>query len=802
MDRTLGRLEESKTHLGRLVQEAEEYAICQLDPEERITSWTPQATRITGWTAEEVLGRPVGDCYPEVDSHPGLPEQDLEQARNQGSHHRESWRIRKDGSRFLGSRLILAHHDNEGRVTGYTQIVQDITRRREEESRLQSLARSLEAQMAVRTAELQVTEARLHSFLRHVPAAIAFKDLDGQLLLANRRAEALIGLSAATTPARKLQETFPPEVVERALAEDRRVLDRGDEVRIEEPVRLPDGTAREYLVHKFPLHDADGQCWGLGVIATDITERKRAESVQLQRQKLESLGLLAGGIAHDFNNLLGAMLGSLETTRFALESRGAPAGELNLLEELITRASSLVSQVLAYSGKGKTQVQTVDLNRQVQEVLRILQSFLARRAAVRWEPGAGLPGLEGDPGQVNQVVMNLLINAAEALGSEGGTIAVRTRSEQVSPEAAASSFPNQDLDPGAYQVLEVADTGCGMPPEVLPQIFEPFFSTKLAGRGLGLSAVQGIVRGHRGGIQVLTGKGRGTTFRILFPAVAARGQGSAPPRPAPDETPAFRGSGAVLLVEDDTPMRQAAASYLRRMGFDVLEAGDGVEALQRFQAHRRSIVLVLMDLAMPRMNGEEAYRHLRRMGAMAPIILTSGFGREETLRQFRGKGLAGFLPKPYPFKVLAAMVEQVLGDREGPSDLLPAALAWMPEFNTGFPPIDDQHRGLVDSYNRVLEAVGAPGANGKDPARALSDLAAAVAAHFEFEEGLMGKTAFPGTQDHRKAHQQLCRQVQALARNIRRGEAALTPPVLLFLEDWLVCHIQYEDLELARHLKG
>jgi PAS domain S-box-containing protein len=313
-EHALGQLRATETHLGILVEEVREYAIFQLDAQGRVASWNLGAERIKGWRTDEILGRPNAVFYPEEDVLAGKPDRDLDQAREQGSVHEEAWRVRKDGSRFMASVVITAVHDAAGQVTGFVKVTHDITGRREAEGRQQALARDLEAQVTFRTAELKESEARLQGFIRHASSAIAFKGLDGGLLLANRRAEALVGMCQAATPDQDLLDLFPREVAEQARKHDQRVITSLTETQTEEEILFPDGTLRNLLVQKFPLLDAVGHCWGIGVIATDITERKLAEQAHVQHQKLESIGLLAGGIAHDFNNLLGRRVSPLFAT--------------------------------------------------------------------------------------------------------------------------------------------------------------------------------------------------------------------------------------------------------------------------------------------------------------------------------------------------------------------------------------------------------------------------------------------------------------------------------------------------------
>ena len=794
-EEALGRLSRSEAHLGTLVEAVEDYAIFQSDPQGRVASWNPGAERLLGWRAEEILGQDAAVIYAEEEILAGQPSQDQERARQAGILRGEAWRVRKDGSRFMAMVAITPLQDPQGQVAGFIRVTHDLTARLEAEARLKAMARDLAAQMGVRTAQLQESEARILGFIRHAPAAIAVKGLDGKLLLVNRRAEALIGRCLAATPLESAGRIFPPESVARGREEDQRVLATREELQGEEVVGLPDGSTRTYLVQKFPLIDRLGHCWGVGVIATNLTQEKQHEQARLQHQKLESLSLLAGGLAHEFNNILGAMLGNVELARLDL----GPLEQLGPLDDLIGRASGLVAQVLAYAGMGRTQSHALDLNLQVEEMTRILRATLPQHVVLAWQPGPGLPPMEGDAVQIKQVILNLVLNAAEAVDPVKGVITLRTGWALFSQTALEAQFGGQALAPGPYLTLEVADNGPGMGPEVKERAFEPFFSTKFAGRGLGLAAVQGILRGHRGGIRLVSEKGAGTTFTFLFPAAP----GARVPEPAPafPSLPCEATTGLVLVVDDEDAVRTMAVRALRRLGLDTLEARDGVEALAAFAANRDRIHLILLDLTMPRMGGEEAYRELRQAGALAPVILCSGFGPEEALLRFRGMALAGFLQKPYRLRALLETIGDALDGMDGaasPRGNPPRErVAWQPEFATGHPLLDAQHQSLLRAYNHLVASTGGKRGN---PPRALALLIEALAAHAAFEEGLMAASAFPGIQEHQAAHAGLVNHCRNLAQRIKAGEAIFSPAVFNVLEDDLLNHIQLNDQELARHL--
>ena len=268
-----------------------------------------------------------------------------------------------------------------------------------------------------------------------------------------------------------------------------------------------------------------------------------------------------------------------------------------------------------------------------------------------------ISALEGDPGQIQQVVMNLVINASEAIGDEAGAITVAARPVNLDEAFIANHLPGQAVAPGPHVIFEVSDTGNGMSPEVMSRIFDPFFTTKVSGRGLGLSAMLGILRGHHAGINIYSEIGRGSTFRIYFPARTAAAETLPPPQaPARRRLP----GGTVLVVDDEPTIRATASAMLESLGFKVLEAGDGIEALELFSAKEKDILLVLLDLTMPRMDGLAAFRAIHELNPAAKVILSSGYSQEEALQPFNGAAPAGFLKKPYQYKELRAELEKIL----------------------------------------------------------------------------------------------------------------------------------------------
>jgi PAS domain S-box-containing protein len=386
--------------------------------------------------------------------------------------------------------------------------------------------------------------------------------------------------------------------------------------------------------------------------ARDITERRNAEEerarldAQLQQsQKLESLGILAGGIAHDFNNLLAGIMGNAEIILSDLPEGASLRPMAGMVLEIAQRAAGLCTQMLAYSGRGMVTFEPLDLNHAVMEIGHILEASVSKKAEVLHDLAANLPAMEGDPTQVRQVVMNLVINAAESLEDKAGELRVSTGLMRCDREFLRRLHTGQDLRPGEYVYLEVQDTGHGMDEATQARIFDPFYSTKFTGRGLGLAAVLGIVRNHRGALRVESEPGKGTTFRVMFPSLAAPAT-VAEKAEAPADA-LWRGKGTVLLVDDESTIRIVGRNMLERLGFEVLVAENGERAVELYGEYCGGIQCVILDLTMPRMDGEETFRELRRLNCAAPIIITSGYSEHEVAERFAGRDVAGFLQKPY-----------------------------------------------------------------------------------------------------------------------------------------------------------
>jgi two-component system, cell cycle sensor histidine kinase and response regulator CckA len=429
-----------------------------------------------------------------------------------------------------------------------------------------------------------------------------------------------------------------------------------------------DGSVRHYELRETAITLPDGSC-GILALADDITERLRVQQdkLEMERQllhadKLKSLGVLAGGIAHDFNNLLAAITGNLELAMMDLGASSPIQSELKEAAAAAQRAVDLTRQMLAYSGRGRFVISELDLSDLVGEMAELLTASISKKASLRLNLASELPFVEADGPQLQQVVMNLVTNASDALGERPGLITITTCVRECGAEVLAQSRVAQPLAPGSYVVIEVRDTGCGMDESVQKQLFDPFFTTKFTGRGLGMSAVLGVVRGHKGGILVSSELGRGAVISVLFPAHGYKPAPTAKPLNPPTVVgPAAPPTltGTVLVVDDEAPLRLLVEQILKRMGLRVLTAVDGEEAVACFREHAEEITFVILDLTMPKMDGLRTLAELRRQKPHVKAVLTSGYDVESLNPRYAQEGFAAFIRKPFQVEALISLARRM-----------------------------------------------------------------------------------------------------------------------------------------------
>ncbi|MHC5018534.1 MAG: PAS domain-containing hybrid sensor histidine kinase/response regulator [Planctomycetota bacterium] len=539
------------------------------------------------------------------------------------------------------------------------QARQALARSREE---LRRYREHLEELIADRTTSLRAAEQKFRKLTEQTTAGIMI-NRGRECLYANAGVTAICGYTEAELRDRSLWDLVRAD--HRTIVADRSEARlRGEPVAatFEVPIIAKDGSER-WAEMSAAFVEYEG---GPASIVTcfDITDRKRLERQMLHTQKLESLGVLAGGIAHDFNNLLVSMLGNASLALEELPPDSAAQYSVAQIEKAAVRASELTNQLLAYAGKGTLRREPTDLAALVTEMGQLLETAVGRRGTIALGCDPTAPAIEADPGQLRQVVMNLITNAADALGDGGGTISIRT---------GVASYAGADPDPegrwiaappapGRYVFLEVADSGAGMDDSTRARIFDPFFTTKVTGHGLGLAAVLGIVRGHDGHVAVSSSNGTGTTVRVVIPLTGA-------PAPSGAETPesaagGWRGEGTVLVVDDEPEVIEVAVAMLKRRGFDVLTAGDGAEAVERLRGDAGgAVVLVLLDLTMPNLGGEEAFHALRAVRADVPIVISTGYHEHAFLERIQGDPHTGVLPKPYSASQLGRAVRDALANQ-------------------------------------------------------------------------------------------------------------------------------------------
>ncbi len=527
---------------------------------------------------------------------------------------------------------------------------------RERTADLEAANERLRAEVAERGAAedaLRASEDRFARAFRLSPASITITSLeDGRFLDVNDSFVRFIGHPRETLIGRTSVELgiwSEPGERDRLLG----VLRQGARVSDEEATFVTASGERRQMLLSAEVIDLSGRRCLLSLLQ-DVTDRRRTEEALRLAQKMESLGVLAGGIAHDFNNLLAVMLGHNALVLTRLKEGSVEHQHVLKAMAAAERAAVLTKQMLAYSGRGHFEIRPIDLNELVRQNVSLLGAALPKNVSLSGRYDEAIPPLAADAGQLQQVVMNLIMNASEAIGAKTGHVTVSTGVRDVGPgDLSVRSPTGEPLAPGRYVVLETRDDGAGMDEAILSRIFEPFFTTKSTGRGLGLAATQGIVRGHRGGLRVESAPGTGATFTLLFPASLE----TADERHSPGSSPA---RDLVLVVDDEEAVREVINSVLEVAGFDTLVARDGAAAVQLFRENRTEIGLVLLDLSMPGLSGEQTFEELRRLDPTVRVLLSSGYSEAEATRRFVGRGLAGFIQKPYRPEHLVDAVRRAL----------------------------------------------------------------------------------------------------------------------------------------------
>ncbi len=629
-------------------------AIIAADASRQIKSWNRGAEEMYGWSESEALGQVTHELLKTRNS--GQIRDVDEVLRQSGRWDGQLVHTCKDGREITTESRHILLRDGSGAVARILEINRDITERLRVEEELRQ-----------KIAEAEEGRRILEAVLDNIPEGITIADAPGVTIrkvsrygaeLAGGPVDTLVALPAASQPS--AWGLYRPDGATPATAGElplTRAVVAGETTTDEEwMLKRPDGTMLPILCNAAPIRDAAGRITG-GVIAwRDISQRRSMEQKMLEAAKLESIGLLAGGIAHDFNNLLTGIMGNASLLLEDIPQESPDYRKAENIAKAAERAAKLTQEMLAYSGRGRFFVEPVDLSNHIRELAALIEVAIPKNVDLTLDLQEGLAPVQADAAQLQQLVMNIVVNAAEACGPVGGRVAIRTRSQSVDHAYVQTLRLEHELTPGVFVVLEIEDNGCGMDQPTLSKIFDPFFTTKFTGRGLGLAAVQGIVRGHKGAMKVYSAPGAGTKFLVLLPvSTAAAGPDE---QPVPETLP--RGAGTVLVIDDEEIVRTTANAALEVLGYRVLVAPDGDAGVELFRAASGEVSLVILDMTMPGITCEETLRKLREVRPDVRVLLSSGFSEMEAVGRFGGLGLAGFLQKPYTVNTLAEKIQPPL----------------------------------------------------------------------------------------------------------------------------------------------
>ncbi len=613
------------------------------DPKGAFITCNASTERFLQTSESEIVGKTEGDFYSAQEAE-SFQRKGKEVMAGGGPQVTQEWiSTRGDARRVLVETIRTPFYDATGQLVGVLGIARDITDRRKAEETLRLMEHSINI----------------------LPEAAFWLDPEGHFVYVSDSACQSTGYSRAELMDLTVFD-INPKVNAATWAEVWREARERKTIRRESVHRRRDGSIFPVEISStFIRFDEREYLCGF---ARDLTERKKAEEEQRQlqiqmqhAQKLESLGVLAGGLAHDFNNILQAIQGNAELALYELPDGSGTRHSLQEIGKALRSAADVTRQMLAYAGRGQFQIRLVDLSEVAGEMVQLLKASVSKKTTIEMDLAKRLPAIKADVAQLQQVVMNLILNASEALDEEGGgRVEVSTYASMCTGEYLRASRLPEKAAPGQYVFLEVTDRGCGMDQAVLEKLFDPFFTTKFAGRGLGMAAVLGIVRSHAGAIMVDSAPGVGTKVRVLFPAADR----DAPPLAIPElwkSENLWTGRGAILLVDDEHALRDVGRRMLELMGFEVIEASDGIEALDAYSRQRDSIVCIVLDLSMPRLDGEQTLVELQKINLDVPVVMTSGFAESQIEDQFAGKTIAAFIQKPFKLAALRDTLQSILG---------------------------------------------------------------------------------------------------------------------------------------------
>ncbi len=631
--------------------------VWETDTGERITYVSPRVESLLGFHPNEVIGKTPYEL---------MPEEEVERVRalfgeviavSQSIFSMENTLRHRDGHLVVMEVCGVPYYSIDGRLMGYRGTNRDITERKRAETALRQ------------------SEERYRSLVETSSDWIWEIDATGRYTYVSPKGEEFLGYPTNEILGATPFDFMPEDEARRVEAIFFELISKRQPViAIENVNRRSDGRLIVLETTGVPFFGVDGTFLGYHGTDRDITERRRAEKERLEMerrllhtQKLESLGVLAGGIAHDFNNLLMAILGNLDLVLLDLTPSSPVRAGVKQAIQATRRATDLTRQMLAYSGRGHFVITHLDLNKLVMENVELFRTAITRTVTMKVDLAPHETPVKADAGQMQQVVMNLLTNAVEAMEGRAGVITLSTGMMECNEEYLAKSRIEEKPEPGLFIFVEVADTGCGMDEETQLRLFDPFFTTKFTGRGLGMSALLGIVRGHKGAILVDSAVEQGTTIRVLFPACdetipSSESEVTSSPLSSGMIVPLSR----ILVVDDDETVRVLCQKLVKRLGHQAVSAADGEEAVKLFEKEGDTIACVLLDLTMPRMDGLETFRAMKKMRPDVRVILSSGYSECESIQRFSGEGLSGFIQKPYNLRELGKRIAEVLGSTANP----------------------------------------------------------------------------------------------------------------------------------------
>lgn len=639
-------LRESKEMIQRHLEEIEAIyvgapvGLCAVDRELRYLRINERLAEMNGLRAAEHIGRTIREVLPEV----------ADQTEHLFRHVLETGEqlvdLEVSGKAALGAgghRTYMVSYyplrDAKSCVVGVNAMVQEITERKQAE------------------AALAESESRFRDVADTAPVIIFQNDAEGKAKFFNKQAAEFTGRTLDSLLGEGWLDLLHPDDRDRMMASHRSSLETPMIGQRELRLRRADGQYRSMLVTASPRFLGAQFAGYIGTIV-DVTCVKREQEQLLASQKLESLGVLAGGVAHHFNNLLGSILADVDLASAEIADNSPVRDGIERIRGVAARAVKVVRELMDYAGQDTIDVEPVDLTSLVTEMMPLLGVSISKKAKLETDLAGNLPALRANAAQMRRVVLNLVTNASEAIGKRDGVIRVTTRRAYIGPGSPGPDGTN--LPTGDYVRLTVIDSGCGMDDETRARIFDPFFTTRFPGRGLGLAAVQGIVRDHAGALHVRSAPASGTVFEVLLPVAAESEKRAGTLQQAAEFHKGPISGASVLLVEDEESLRLPVAKMLRRSGFSVIEAGDGDTALELFRAGQPELSVVLLDLTLPGLAGAELLAALRRIRSDARVILTTAYSTEIATAAMGPEQAWRFIRKPYRLRDLIELLRAAL----------------------------------------------------------------------------------------------------------------------------------------------